>query len=234
MFSYYGSKKSIVGYYPPPKFDHVIEPFCGAAPYALKYWDRKVTICDKYDVIYMIWKWLQRCEVSDIEKLPHKMQENDNLDNYKFDCIEAKLLMGFVIAKGIERPRTKPTDRATIARPNTINFTLGKIKRDLHKIKHWTILHASYDEIPNEVATWFVDPPYQHGGKTYVENKIDFGKLAEWCTGREGQVIVCENTKADWMDFKPMLENKGTHKSTVEAIWSNLPTNYDKVQMSLF
>lgn len=234
MWSYYGSKKSIVGYYPPPKYGKVIEPFVGAGAYSLRYWDRDVTIMDKYDVVYMIWKWLQRCEISDILRLPHHINPGETLDDYKFDCIEAKLLMGFLIAKGIERPRVKPTDRAIISRPNTINYTLGKIKRDLHKIKHWDILHGSYDELPNEEATWFVDPPYQFGGSTYVENKIDFGLLADWCRSREGQVIVCENTRADWMDFKPMIENKGTHKRTTEAIWSNIPTNYDKVQITLF
>ena len=48
MFSYYGSKKSIIDYYPPPKFDNVIEPFVGAGPYSLKYWNRDITIIDKY------------------------------------------------------------------------------------------------------------------------------------------------------------------------------------------
>jgi len=233
MFSYYGSKKSIIDYYPPPKFDKVIEPFVGAGPYALKYWDREITIVDKYVVIYKIWKWLQECEISDINKLPHHMTPEDNLNNYKFDCEEAKLMMGFIIAKGGERPRCKPTSRATIDRPNTINFTLNKIKGNLHKIKHWKILHASYVNLENIKATWFVDPPYQFGGYAYVENKIDFEHLASWCKTRKGQVIVCENTKASWLPFKPMVKNKGTHKSTIEVIWSNYKTNYDAVQQTL-
>lgn len=234
MFSYYGSKKSIIDYYPPPKYDKIIEPFVGAGTYALKYWDREITIVDKYDVIYKIWKWLQECEISDIEKLPHNMTPEDNLNNYSFDCEEAKLMMGFIIAKGAERPRNKPTSRATIARPNTINFTLGKIKRNLHKIKHWKILHKSYNELDNEEATWFIDPPYQFGGHAYVENKINFTELGPWCKNRNGQVIVCENTKADWLPFKPMINNKGTHKTTTEAIWSNHRTNYDILQTKLF
>ncbi len=234
MFSYYGSKKSIVDIYPPPKYDRIIEPFVGAGPYALKYWDRDVVIMDKYEVVYKIWKWLQTCEKRDIDILPHQMTFQDNLDNYHFECKEAKLLMGFIIAKGVERPRTKPTERATVDRPNTLNFTLNKIKGNLHKIKHWTILHGSYDDLENEAATWFIDPPYEFGGHAYVENKIDFNRLGEWCKSRNGQVIVCENTKATWMDFKPMLKNKGTHRTTTEAIWSNLPTNFDNEQLNLF
>ena len=234
MFSYYGSKKSIIDYYPPPKYDKIIEPFVGAGPYALKYYDRDIIIADKYEVIYKIWKWLQQCEISDIEKLPHHLNPEDNLNNYNFDCEEAKLMMGFIIAKGVERPRRKPTKRATIDRPNTINFTLNKIKNNLHKIKHWKILHASYTDFENEKVTWFIDPPYQFGGYTYVEHRIDYEYLSKWCKNRDGQVIVCENTKATWLEFKPMIKNKGTHKTTTEAIWSNYKTNYDSIQKSLF
>ena len=85
----------------------------------------------------------------------------------------------------------------------------------------------------NTEATWFIDPPYQFGGHAYVENKINFNHLSNWCKTREGQVIVCENTKADWLPFKPMINNKGTHKITTEAIWSNIPTNYDNEQQKL-
>ncbi len=164
MWSYYGSKKSIIDYYPPPKYGKIIEPFAGAASYAVKYWDREVLLVDKYEVITKIWKWLQLCSKNDLLQLPRTMDPNDSLDNYMFDCEEAKLLMGFVIAKGVERPRVKPTSRATISRPNTINFTLNKIANNLHKIKHWKIIHGSYEDLPNEEATYFVDPPYEWGG----------------------------------------------------------------------
>ena len=234
MWSYYGAKTNIIDYYPPPKFDKIIEPFCGTARYALKYFDHDILLVDKYDVIIKIWKWLQKCEISDIEKLPHFLSPEDNLNNYNFDCEEAKLLMGFIIAKGVERPRLKPTERATISRPNNINFTLNKIKKNLHKIKHWKILHGSYLKLKNEKATWFIDPPYQFGGFAYVENKIDFNQLATWCKERLGQIIVCENIKANWLPFLPMINNKGTHKITTEVIWSNYPTSYDHIQQKLF
>ncbi len=234
MWSYYGSKKSIVDYYPPPKHDTIIEPFVGAGPYALKYWDRNITIIDKYEVIYKIWKWLQECEISDIEKLPHHLTTDDRLDNYKFDCIEARYLMGFIIKKGDSRPANKPSSRAVISRPNTINFTLNKIKGNLEKIKNWNILHGCYKDVENKKATWFIDPPYQFGGHAYIENQINFQHLAKWCTSRDGQIIVCENTKADWLPFKSMVDNKGTHKTTTEAIWTNYPTSYGDNQISLF
>ena len=42
-------------------------------------------------------------------------------------------------------------------------------------------------------------------------------------------------SKADWLDFRPMVRNAGSnHTNTTEAIWSNHKTNYDNVQVSLF
>lgn len=234
MFGYYGSKKSIIDFYPPPLFDKVIEPFAGAAAYSMKYWYKDVTIVEKYEVLADIWLWLQKCSIQDINKLPHKLTMSDNLDNINFDCIEAKNLMGFVIAKSCQSPRKAPSARATTYRPNTINFTLNYIKKHLENIKHWNIVKGCYKDIPDQEATWFIDPPYQHGGYVYVENKIDYNHLRRWSKSRKGQIIVCENTKANWMDFKPMLTMNGSTRKTTEAIWSNMPTNYDWQQTKIF
>ena len=112
---------------------------------------------------------------------------------------------------------------------------LIRISSNLYRIKHWEIRLGCYEDLQNEDATWFIDPPYQFGGHEYKHSnkKIDFAKLAEWCKGRNGQVIVCENTKADWLPFKPMIEMQGTMFKTTEAIWSNQKTNYDAIQQTL-
>ena len=55
----------------------------------------------------------------------------------------------------------------------------------------------------------------------FNNKKIDYTKLAEWCKERQGQIIVCENTKADWLDFKPLVELQGQLHKTTEAIWTN-------------
>ena len=109
------------------------------------------------------------------------------------------------------------------------------IINNLHKIRHWKVIEESYEKIDNENVTWFIDPPYQFGGHEYkCSNKsIDFVKLSEWCKTRNGQIIVCENTKADWLPFKPMIDMQGAMFKTTEAIWSNYETNYDCVQSSL-
>lgn len=95
-------------------------------------------------------------------------------------------------------------------------------------------MQGSYSEIENQTATWFIDPPYQFGGDHYHENGIDFPVLGEWCKSRNGHVIVCENTKANWLPFYSMREMSGAYTKTTEAIWSNYRHDFQAVQSSMF
>jgi len=235
MWSYYGSKANLVDFYPAPKEDLIIEPFAGSARYSLKHFDRNVTLVDKYKVIIDIWKWLQLCSPKDILTLP-KLKNKESLNDFNFDCEEAKLFMGFVIAFGMATPTLKATKHNDY-RPNFINYTLQKVSKSLFKIKHWNLIHGSYEDLENKRATWFVDPPYQNGGHCYVENNknINFNGLSIWCKERIGQVIVCEEMKADWLPFNPLIDNKsGRGKNRLEAIWTNEMTIYNNIQQSLF
>jgi len=227
MFSYYGSKSKIVDYYPPPKHKNIIEPFAGSARYSLKYWQNDITIVDKYEKIIRIWKWLQKATEKDILNLPEPKYK-ESIDDFNISDDE-KLLMGFMVAGAIASPQK------IVQKFSNISGDKKRIAKQLFKIKHWTIINGSYEELENTESTWFIDPPYQFGGEHYREStkNIDFIKLAEWCKSRNGQVIVCENTKADWLPFKPMIDLSGAYSKTTEAIWSNHKTNYDAVQQSL-
>jgi site-specific DNA-adenine methylase len=228
MFSYYGSKSKIVDYYPPPKFDKIIEPFAGSARYSLKYFDKDITIVDKYEIVFNVWKYLQQASKKDILGLP-KMKSGDNVNDYDISEVE-KHFIGFLICRGMESPRKNVSSFV-----GDITDNLKDIAENVYKIKHWNIIHGTYADIENIQATWFIDPPYQFGGEHYVEStkNIDFDELSEWCKTRNGQTIVCENTKADWLPFKPMKQMYGSQYKTTEAIWSNCETNYDCVQSSL-
>jgi len=228
MFSYYGSKSKIVDVYPPPKFDKVIEPFAGAARYALKYWQKEVLLVDKYDVITDIWAYLINATEKDILNLP-KMVKGDNVDDFDLSKVE-KQLIGFCINGGSSQPKK------TVQKYNTWETARIEISKNIEKIKHWQIIKDDYINLENVEATWFIDPPYMFGGEYYRHStkNIDFVKLGEWCKSRNGQVIVCENTKADWLPFKPMVSMQGMMYKTVEAIWSNIPTNFDNEQQTLF
>lgn len=230
MFSYYGSKGKIVDYYPPPKHKRLIEPFAGSARYSLKWFDRDVTLYDKYPVIIDVWKYLQQASEKDILALPRLERGEKFKDHTQLSEIEKKFY-GFITQAG------STGERYTVGTMQGVNVDadLKKIAKQLFKIRHWKIELGCYTEIPNEEATWFIDPPYQFGGHEYKHSnkKINFTELREWCKSRDGQIIVCENTKANWLPFKPMLEMQGTMFKTTEAIWSNLKTNYDNEQILL-
>lgn len=229
MFSYYGSKSKIIQAYPKPKHNKIIEPFAGSARYALRYFENDITINDKYEVIARIWKFLQSCSPQDIKRLPEPKRKED-IRQYQFDCEEAQMLMCFMIGGGLSRMQW-------IVSPQ--NFGAGvatqkkKIIAQLHKIKHWKITCVDYQELPNTSATWFIDAPYQYGGHKYVVNKIDYSVLSDWCKSREGQLIVCENTKADWLPFMPIKKVHGSTFKTTEAIYTNYPTVYDNIQQTI-
>lgn len=230
MWSYYGSKSKVVDFYPPPRYGKIIEPFAGSARYSLKWFNRDVLLMDKYEVVIRIWRWLQQCSKQDILKLPN-LKLGAKIDRADFDCIEQAWLMGFIVQQGVSSPRLTVSSFAE----NGIERQKKFIAENLFKIKHWTIQQGSFEDIPNQESTWFIDPPYQFGGEYYaLGNKLDYPELGKWCGSRRGQVIVCENTKADWMDFKPMKELTGTKYTTTEAIWSNFETAYDMQQLPLF
>jgi site-specific DNA-adenine methylase len=235
MFSYYGAKTNLVDLYPKPKYDTIIEPFAGSARYSLKHFDKEVILIDKYPVIVTIWKWLQQCSTNDILKLPSDLKYGERFEQLGLSQVETWFL-GFVYGAGAQRPRTFPTKRRTTERTSHARYTLNRIAQNLFKIKHWIIIEGEYTDAPDRKATWFIDPPYQHGGATYVKSNrhINFRELGEWCKLRQGQVIVCENTKADWMDFKPVKDQRGSLYTTTEAIWTNEPTLYDNIQLKLF
>ena len=232
MFSYYGSKSKIVYYYPPPKHKRIIEPFAGSARYSLKYFDRDILLIDKYPIIIEIWHYLQNASEFDILKLP-KIQKGQKVSDFTLADIEVKF-MGFLVQASQGQPRNSTGTLNGI----DVERDLKRIAKNLFKIKHWVIKQGTYEDLTNEEATWFIDPPYQFGGQYQYKHgskQINFTELSEWCRSRNGQAIVCENTKADWMDFKPVKSLFGSNQTkTVEAIWSNHKTNYDNVQVSLF
>lgn len=231
MFSYYGSKSKVVDLYPKPKYKKIIEPFAGSARYSLKHFENDVTLVDKYETVVKIWKWLQQCSPADILKLP-RFETGVDLRNCNLSEPEL-MFLGMCAGISSTSPRYKVSGFAGLHNGRKNRFK--NIANQLFKIKHWKIIHGSFEDLDNEECTWFVDPPYQFGGHAYVENNIDFPRLAVWCQERRGQTIVCENTKADWMQFNPMVKMFGGNmKFTTEAIWTNEKTVYNNLQQQLF
>ena len=218
MWSYYGRKTKVIQYYPSPVHDKIIEPFAGTAVYSLYQdnWKKDILLVDKYDVVIKVWHYLQQATKEDIMSLPD-MQYHENVDIHTQLSTEEKWLIGFNINGGSAQPKK------TTMKFNTWNRNKPWIADNVYKIKHWIIKEGDFHDIENEEATWYIDPPYVNGGIYYRHNNkyLDYTELSEWCKSRMGQVIVCENTKADWLPFQPLKQMKGSLHTTTEAIWLN-------------
>ena len=217
MFSYYGSKSKIIKYYPGPKYNTIIEPFSGSARYALRFYDKNCWINDSYQVIYDIWTWIVQLTEEDINNIPVLLQ-GDNLDTLDIDY-RLKYFLGFVVNSGVQSPRKTVTKWCV--EKGEFKRHIERLRNYCGKLKHWKITNIDYRDIPNIEATWYVDAPYQNVTEFYKKHSIDYLELADWCRSRKGQVIACENSKADWLPFRSLKEMYGQRHKTTEVIWTN-------------
>lgn len=218
MFSYYGSKSKIITRYPAPVYELIVEPFAGSARYSLMYADHKVHLNDSYKVIADIWEYLISATPEQIYALPELERGADVRKLGQLSEVERNL-MGYMVNRGVPYPHHIYTTWA--AKGKEITRTKHRILSYLEEIRHWNVSNLDYQELENVEATWFIDPPYKNGGHRYINNGIDYGELAEWCQSRRGQVIVCENSAADWLPFQPLKTFRGQRKTNEEVIWTN-------------
>jgi len=226
FFTYYGGKYRAALHYPAPSHERVVEPFCGSAGYSLRYHDRKVRLYDKNETITDLWKYLIRVKSREILSLPD-LEEGDSVDDLRV-CQEAKSLIGFWLNKGNSAPCKIPSKwMRSGVRPNSFWGATVKqrIASQVKAIRHWKVWNRSYEDCADLRATWFLDPPYQGAaGRHYKHSHIRYKHLASWCKTRRGQVIVCENSGADWLpfqDFRTIKGSPGAHRSGVskEVLW---------------
>jgi site-specific DNA-adenine methylase len=210
----------------------IVEPFAGSAGYATLYYDREVILYDKNPIIAGVWDYLIKAKSSEILALP-ELLEGSARDLPI--CQEARWLIGLRCGYAVTSPTSiKPSGsrgRSAIHKGRMQRFQGNSwanpdvkvlIARQVEFIRHWKVVNGSYDQIDNRDATWFVDPPYQHvGGYKCSNTDIDFAHLGQWCRGRTGQVMVCENDEADWLPFLPFREvNTKELKTYHEVIWT--------------
>ena len=216
MFSYYGRKSKIVKHYPKPIYDKIIEPFAGSAAYSMVYFEKDILLIEKYDVLVKLWNWLiNEATEKEILKLP-RVKEGDIISDFEWLSKEEKWLMGLSLNRGSAQPKNK-----------VAKFSDGwenvkkRIASDLYKIRHWKVIEGDYKDVKNVEATWFIDPPYQFGGQWYKHKNIDYSELHDYLMSRKGQIIVCENTKADWIKLNPLVQIQGSkNTNTIEAIFT--------------
>lgn len=223
MWSYYGSKCKLAKLYPKPKYDLIIEPFAGSAWYSVLHRNKHVLINEKYKTIYNIWNWL--INHATVEKILKYSDFYVGQDISELNISKPhKDLIGYCINRGSVSPRNIVQRWSCQVKSNpdwasTTSYSLKRIANILPDIKHWKTSFGDYHDLPNVEATWFIDPPYQFGGHHYIYNDIDYSSLSNWCKSRKGQVIVCENNKADWMDFKSLRNVNGQRHKSTECVW---------------
>ena len=227
FFSYYGAKWRIAPLYPPPRHRQLVEPFAGSAAYATTWHGCDVTLVDADEIVCGVWDYLIHVSAEEVRSLPI-IGPGESVADVRAPQ-EARWLMGFWLNAGTTHPRLTPsawTRNDESGRAGWSPATRERIARQVDGIRHWRVIHGSYESAPDVDATWFVDPPYQGPpGRRYRHHDIDYDRLADWCRGRRGQVIACEAAGADWLPFRPMARVKassgvGRRGWSDEVVWT--------------
>lgn len=226
FWRYSGAKWRIARRYPAPSHGTIVEPFAGAAGYALTHHERKVVLVEKYPVVAAVWRYLLRVSVAELLRIPHV---RDVRELPAWVPQEARWLVGLRFCSGDSRPRVTMSPWTAEG-----DCWLDSVAHQVDLIRHWKVLEGDYTRAPDVKATWFVDPPYQVAGaidrRPGARNRVrypcgaddlNFDELGGWCRGRKGQVIVCENVGASWLPFEPLLEQQtaNPNRKAGEALW---------------
>jgi len=237
FFTFYGGKWRAAPHYAPPEFATIVEPFAGAAGYSVRHHTKRVMLVERDPLIAATWRYLIRVTPEEIRALPD-LDVGATVDDLPI-CQEARLLVGWWCNGGSATPKKSLGMWArSMKEAGGPGWTTGggqlvwgqrvrdRLAAQVPEIRHWRIAEGDWSTAPDIEATWFVDPPYTDAGKYYRfgPDRIDFATLAEWCRGRRGQVIVCENVGATWLPFRPWRRIKASERTggrpfSHEAIW---------------
>jgi hypothetical protein len=188
-----------------------------------------VILCDTNSRVVAIWQYLITVSSDEIRALPD-IGAGQTID--KLDIPQAaKWLMGYWMLPYGSRPMNKPSSWLLKGhRPNQYwgPSVRARVAERVNEIRHWRIIHGSYADLPNQTATWFVDPPYQGVTRDAYRTKPDFEHLSKWCQSREGQVIVCEQLGANWLPFEKLPATRTRH-NRASGLHTGKPQNVEMV-----
>lgn len=217
FISYYGGKFKIRKKYPAPIYNTIIEPFAGFAGYSTLYPHLDIRLYDCNSDICQIWDFLINVSESEFLTLPTDFECVPDLQIPEIH----KLYLSYVCNYGTPC-RNNYLSKYSKGSGGWNELAKQKKCNQLQYIRHWKIYHDYYWNIDNEYATWFIDPPYSGAvGKryTFYLDVDDYQHLSEWVKTTAGQVIVCEQLGADWLDFNMLSFYNGAAKQSIEAIY---------------
>lgn len=237
--SYYGGKSKIAHLYPAPEYDHVVEPFAGSAAYSWLHrrrpdgTRREVWLNDLDPKTFSMWKFLTSPDAYAIveDLVPNHVEPGQKVS----DFIPARY-PGLVELCRAEANQGTQGARGVHDQITSMGAKCWKVKRKLleviPEVSSWKITNVDYAELANIPATWFVDPPYSNAaGRRYRTASVDYEHLGWWCLNRKGQVIVCENEGASWMDFQTLehprisIRSRYQKANAQEVLWMNNTVN---------
>lgn len=228
FWRYYGGKWRAAPRYPTPQHRTIVEPFAGAAGYAMRYPDREVILVERYHTVAEIWRYLIRVSADEIMAIP---ETDDVADMPAWVPQPARWLVGFSMNSCASTPRRTLSAGRRELRAQRRQFEgwsaamRARVAAQVGAIRHWRIIEGDYTLAPDIRATWFVDAPYEgRPGSHYVHGspKIDYAALGAWCRRRGGQVIVCEAEGASWLPFSSFGTTHGVGAArSREALWTN-------------
>lgn len=225
LLPYYGAKWRLAPKYPAPEHSKIVEPFAGGAGYSLLYPDRDVLLIDRDERTCAVWDFLIHATRADVMALP-LVEPGQHLDTLDLDLGRSALIGWWLGPASAGGPAKTMNKWARATWPDVPPKYWGescraRIAISVEYIKHWRVVHGSYEDAPDVKATWFVDPPYQKDGVHYRHGSsdIDFDVLGDWCRSRTGQTMVCENLGAKWLPFRPMVVQQGAQRRSIEVVW---------------
>jgi hypothetical protein len=248
VFYYYGAKNTLARLYPEPAYDTIIEPFAGSAAYAQHHAaNHRVVLIERDERVVNLWQHLQHMSADEIRRLEAPLA---GTKSEAWDLTDALVKM-CAASNGVLRMKGALKVPARVSRvwPDMV----ARMAKRVDDIRDWTIICGDYTEAPRQKATWFIDPPYQGDpdstasraffprgtGYLYGSKQIDYVALRAWVLDLPGQVIVCEQTGARWLDGFVRLrgragDSQGVHHQEVYMTWDNhgmSPESYLQHQM---